>query len=38
MLPKEEAPSCTHCHSPDGVINFKALGYSADPAISYGKQ
>ncbi|MFP3912992.1 MAG: hypothetical protein ACLFUT_13035 [Desulfobacteraceae bacterium] len=35
--PKSQALSCTHCHSPDRVMDFKALGYSGDPALSKGR-
>jgi hypothetical protein len=37
VVPKKEALSCTDCHSPDGVLNFKALGYSGDPAMTGGR-
>lgn len=37
VVPKSQALSCTHCHSPDGVMDFKALGYSGDPALSKGR-
>ena len=32
VVPKKDALSCLDCHSPDGVMNFKALGYKGDPA------
>jgi octaheme c-type cytochrome (tetrathionate reductase family) len=35
--PKGQALSCTNCHSPEGVMDFKALGYKGDPAITGGR-
>lgn len=32
VLPKEKTLSCLDCHAPDGVMDFKALGYDGDPA------
>lgn len=32
VVPKEESLSCLDCHSPSGVMDFKALGYKQDPA------
>ncbi|MEA1969751.1 MAG: tetrathionate reductase family octaheme c-type cytochrome [Thermodesulfobacteriota bacterium] len=32
VTPKEDALSCLDCHSPSGVMDFKALGYKGDPA------
>jgi len=37
VVPKQEALSCTQCHSPDGVMDFEALGYKGDPAITGGR-
>ncbi len=37
VVPKNNALSCTNCHSPDGVMDFKALGYAGDPAIIGGR-
>jgi hypothetical protein len=37
VVPKGEALSCTDCHAPDGVMDFKALGYADDPVISGGR-
>jgi hypothetical protein len=34
VVPKQKALSCTNCHSPDGVMDFEALGYKGDPAIT----
>ncbi|GAB6143737.1 tetrathionate reductase family octaheme c-type cytochrome [Desulfocicer niacini] len=34
VVPKQKALSCTNCHGPDGVMDFEALGYPDDPAIS----
>ncbi len=31
VVPKEKALSCLDCHGPDGVMDFKALGYKGDP-------
>ncbi len=30
VAPKEQALKCNTCHSPNGVMDFKALGYAAD--------
>lgn len=38
VVPKEEALSCTDCHRPDGVMDFRTLGYPADPAVSGGRR
>jgi hypothetical protein len=27
---KEKALSCANCHAPNGVLNFKSLGYSEE--------
>ena len=32
VLPKENALTCLDCHAPDGVMDFKSLGYKGDPA------
>ncbi|MFP4256582.1 MAG: tetrathionate reductase family octaheme c-type cytochrome [Desulfobacterales bacterium] len=32
VAPKEDALSCLDCHSPDGVMDFRELGYEGDPA------
>ena len=37
VVPKQESLSCTHCHGPDGVMDFEGLGYPDDPAISGGR-
>jgi hypothetical protein len=37
VVPKKNALSCTDCHSLDGVMDFKALGYKGDPAIVGGR-
>ncbi len=37
VVPKLKSLSCTHCHGPDGVMDFGALGYPDDPAISGGR-
>jgi len=37
VVPKKKALSCTNCHAPDGVMDFEALGYPNDPAISGGR-
>ncbi|MDX9787674.1 MAG: tetrathionate reductase family octaheme c-type cytochrome [Desulfobacterales bacterium] len=38
IAPKENALSCTDCHRKDGVIDFKALGYAGDPAVTGGRK
>lgn len=37
VVPRQRALSCTHCHSPEGVMDFKALGYKGDPARTGGR-
>ncbi len=37
VAPKEQALSCTDCHRPDGVMDFKALGYKRDPVVIGGR-
>ncbi|MBW2130886.1 MAG: hypothetical protein JRH13_16185, partial [Deltaproteobacteria bacterium] len=37
VVPKSEALSCTDCHAPNGVMDFKALGYADDPVIAGGR-
>lgn len=37
VTPRQEALSCTDCHRSDGVMDFKALGYTGDPAIKGGR-
>lgn len=37
VVPRNEALTCTHCHNPNGVMDFKALGYREDPAY-FGKR
>ena len=37
VVPKHNALSCTDCHAPDGVMDFKALGYNGDPAVVGGR-
>lgn len=32
--PKEKALSCLDCHGPNGVMDFKALGYKGDPMVT----
>jgi len=32
VVPKDKALSCLDCHSSNGVMDFKALGYKGDPA------
>lgn len=38
VVPAENALSCLDCHRPDGVMDFKALGYAGDPARTGGRQ
>ncbi len=38
VAPKKDALSCTDCHRPDGVMDFKSLGYKGDPAIVGGRR
>jgi len=37
VVPKDAALSCLDCHSPSGVMDFKALGYDKDPANGHGR-
>jgi len=37
VVPGKSALSCLDCHHPDGVIDFKALGYEGDPVV-YGSR
>jgi octaheme c-type cytochrome (tetrathionate reductase family) len=37
VVPAKNALSCLDCHHPDGVMDFKALGYKGDPALSGGR-
>ena len=37
VVPKQQALACIDCHSPDGVMDFKTLGYQGDPAITGGR-
>ena len=37
VAPKNEARQCNDCHSPSGVIDFKALGYSAEQVQKLNK-
>lgn len=37
VAPKEEALSCLDCHRRDGIMDFAALGYKGDPAITGGR-
>ena len=37
VAPANEALSCLDCHHPDGVMDFKALGYAGDPAVTGGR-
>ena len=34
VAPKAQALKCNACHSPDGVLNFKELGYAENPSFS----
>ncbi len=38
VVPSNQALTCTHCHNPNGVMDFKALGYREDPAYFGGRQ
>lgn len=38
VAPKEKALQCMDCHGPDGRMDFKALGYPGDPALSGGRK
>ena len=38
VAPKEKALSCTDCHRKDGAIDFRALGYEGDPAVTGGRK
>jgi len=31
VQPKEKALQCNECHGPQGVMDFKALGFDGDP-------
>ena len=31
VQPKENALQCTSCHSPEGLMDWQALGYYGDP-------
>ncbi len=35
ILPKEEALGCADCHTPDGRLDFVALGYSEEDAAKF---
>ncbi|MFP4225692.1 MAG: tetrathionate reductase family octaheme c-type cytochrome [Desulfobacterales bacterium] len=37
IAPKQEALSCLDCHGTKGVMDFKALGYKGDPAVTGGR-
>jgi octaheme c-type cytochrome (tetrathionate reductase family) len=37
VAPANEALSCLDCHHPDGVMDFEALGYEGDPAVTGGR-
>ncbi len=37
VVPQHQALSCTNCHSPNGRMDFKALGYKGDPAVIGGR-
>lgn len=37
VAPAGEALSCLDCHRPNGVMDFKALGYKGDPAATGGR-
>ncbi len=37
IAPKEQALSCLDCHREGGVMDFRALGYNGDPAITGGR-
>ncbi len=33
LVTKSKALSCENCHAPNGVLNFRALGYSAEETV-----
>jgi hypothetical protein len=37
VAPAKDALSCLDCHRPDGVMDFKKLGYKGDPAAVGGR-
>jgi octaheme c-type cytochrome (tetrathionate reductase family) len=37
VVPAKNALSCLDCHHPDGVMDFKALGYKGDPIVYGGR-
>ncbi|MGD2268754.1 MAG: tetrathionate reductase family octaheme c-type cytochrome [Desulfobacterales bacterium] len=37
VTPKEYALQCTDCHGENGRLNWRKLGYSADPALAGGR-
>jgi octaheme c-type cytochrome (tetrathionate reductase family) len=37
VVPKEKALTCTDCHGDKGRMDWKALGYGADPLTSRGR-
>ena len=37
VVPKKKALSCLDCHGPNGVMDFKALGYEGDPMATGGR-
>lgn len=37
VAPKDQALGCAECHSPDGRMDWVALGYDADPARAGGR-
>ena len=38
VAPAKDALSCLDCHRPDGVMDFKKLGYAGDPAAVGGRK
>ncbi|MGM0453264.1 MAG: tetrathionate reductase family octaheme c-type cytochrome [Thermodesulfobacteriota bacterium] len=38
VAPAQDALSCLDCHGTDGVMDFKALGYEGDPAVTGGRK
>jgi octaheme c-type cytochrome (tetrathionate reductase family) len=37
VTPKQKALSCTDCHSPNGRMDWQALGYNGDPMRTRGR-
>lgn len=38
VAPKDQALRCVDCHGPTGRLDFRALGYSGDPAETGGRK